>query len=69
MNDKKIDELEKIVSGKNFDELSEADMEQITGAIKDMGDTNPETTPVVAISLSACVSALTGLISYKKGCL
>ncbi len=69
MDEKRLEELEKIVSGKSFEELSESDMEQIAGAVREMGDVNPEVTTVVAVSLSACVSALAGLISYKKGCL
>ncbi len=69
MDEKKLEELEKIVSGKSFEELSESDMEQIAGAVAEMGDVDPEVSPVVAVSLAACVSALTGLISYKKGCL
>lgn len=70
MDEKRLEELEKIVSGKSFEELSESDMEQIAGAVGEMGDVDPESvSPVVAVSLAACVSALTGLISYKKGCL
>lgn len=69
MDEKRLEELEKIVSGKSFEELSESDMEQIASAVREMGDVNPEVTTVVAVSLSACVSALAGLISYKKGCL
>ncbi len=69
MNEKRLEELEKIVSGKSFEELSESELEQIAGAVGEMGDVNPEVSPVVAVSLAACVSALTGLISYKKGCL
>ncbi len=70
MDEKRLEELEKVVSGKSFEELSESDMEQIAGAVREMGDVNPESLgEVVVISVAACVSALTGLISYKKGCL
>ncbi len=70
MDEKRLEELEKIVSGKSFEELSESDMEQIAGAVSEMGDVNPESlAEVVTISVAACVSALAGLISYKKGCL
>lgn len=69
ISDDKIDELEKIVSGKTFDELTEDDMQVITGAVGEF-DTDPETTPtIIAATASVCVGAVTGLISYKKGCL
>lgn len=71
LTDEKIDELERIVSGKTFDQLSEEDMQVITGAVGEL-DTDPETTPATTIILATaavCVSAVTGLVSYKKSCL
>ena len=70
MDEKRLEELEKIVSGKKFEDLSEGEMEQISGAMKEVGDTNPDiVSAVVTITATACLGALTGLISYKKGCL
>ena len=70
MSEETFERVDKIVSGKSFDELSEEDMLEITGAVKEIHDVNPEITPaIIAATASVCVSAVGGIVSYKKKCI
>lgn len=56
-----LDSLLSDVSGKKFNELTPEEMEEISGAVKDI---DPEATPITAVSLAACLGFLTGVISW-----